>query len=185
MEMSIQLHITSSSRVHWPIAFAVRENLDSRADHDRDWPGSPKGYRHKESDIGNARDAFDIPWIPPHRRSHGSLPRDVQKAGVSDRLVRRMGWCSLISCVGLSTSPKSRFSDKWRKKPMQLADPYSERKTSGLYRSCSARSGVRSGGRQRGAGRIERFEGSRWRDRGRKLSMGFSWVLARPAQRAR
>ena len=41
-----------------------------------------------------------------------------------------------------------------------------------------------SGRRAHGAGRIERFEGRGWRDRGKKLAMGFSWLLAGPALRA-
>jgi hypothetical protein len=37
--------------------------------------------------------------------------------------------------------------------------------------------------RQRGAGRIERFEGRRWCDRGRMLVMGFSSLQARLFER--
>ncbi len=35
-----------------------------------------------------------------------------------------------------------------------------------------------------GAGRIERFEGRRWRDRGRMLAMGFSSLQARLLRRS-
>jgi hypothetical protein len=40
------------------------------------------------------------------------------------------------------------------------------------------REGSMSGRRQRGDGRIERFEGRRWRDRSRKLAMGFQSLQA-------